>query len=570
MATYYIDFTNGSDSNNGTSPSTPWKYAPGMTPDVSGNAAITPSASDVIKLKRGEVWRLTSRWVASFLWGDDVMLSSYYNSDGSDDTEQAKPVVDLRHFFITGDWALHSGTVWKTTSIPNNGVNFITERVFFDDIGQGKAASAGAVNAANPWFYDTSNGDLYVYSTSGTLTPSETQGEVSCTYYGDVNEYGSYALFLNTCSPLTVENIRFNGGALASIALSNNNASNILTDVIVQNSECKLFARSGVDILSGSSSSGPVSDISISGNFIDKVWQTEEVDSTNQLGNGISISDGAQKVVVDNNDVRGICHTALLVQAVNGYQVNDRIVFKRNRCETNNTYGRGLATTGTSGNTKRVKFYRNTFTNFITRNQIQGLDITVCGNLFDTTRSEVVAGTGQMISVAASSATQVENVIIAHNTLKNSSGVPIRIDGSIASYPITSLEIKNNVVLQESGYETTVVDYNLNGQTEGTIEVHNNIFYCDGTTAQIDWDDAGVVDWDAAQTAESQLVGNISQDPKLGSNSKPVGDSPCYHAGEYVNSKMRDFNGRPYCIPPTIGAYDSTSGFPAQARTART
>ena len=30
VTTYYIDYDGGSDSNNGTSKDTPWKYAPGI------------------------------------------------------------------------------------------------------------------------------------------------------------------------------------------------------------------------------------------------------------------------------------------------------------------------------------------------------------------------------------------------------------------------------------------------------------------------------------------------------------------------------------------------------------
>lgn len=51
--TYYADFDTGSDANNGTSTSTPWKRLPGMTGET-----VTPNltAGDVVCLKGGVTW----------------------------------------------------------------------------------------------------------------------------------------------------------------------------------------------------------------------------------------------------------------------------------------------------------------------------------------------------------------------------------------------------------------------------------------------------------------------------------------------------------------------------------
>ncbi len=49
-ATYYVDATNGNDSNPGTSESTPWK-----TIAKDNNSSLDPG--DFVLSKRGEVWR---------------------------------------------------------------------------------------------------------------------------------------------------------------------------------------------------------------------------------------------------------------------------------------------------------------------------------------------------------------------------------------------------------------------------------------------------------------------------------------------------------------------------------
>jgi len=54
--TYYIDFANGNDANNGTSKATPWQHAPGMQGCTGTCASTTPQAGDNIILKGGVTW----------------------------------------------------------------------------------------------------------------------------------------------------------------------------------------------------------------------------------------------------------------------------------------------------------------------------------------------------------------------------------------------------------------------------------------------------------------------------------------------------------------------------------
>jgi hypothetical protein len=56
-ATYYIDFSSGSDSNNGTSKTTPWKHAPGM-PGFAGS--YSHAAGDQFIFKGGTTWPSSS------------------------------------------------------------------------------------------------------------------------------------------------------------------------------------------------------------------------------------------------------------------------------------------------------------------------------------------------------------------------------------------------------------------------------------------------------------------------------------------------------------------------------
>jgi hypothetical protein len=65
--TYYIS-ANGSDSNNGTSKTTPWQHAPGMNGCSANCAAKTPQAGDQFILRGGDVWHWGSGSPTGIPW----------------------------------------------------------------------------------------------------------------------------------------------------------------------------------------------------------------------------------------------------------------------------------------------------------------------------------------------------------------------------------------------------------------------------------------------------------------------------------------------------------------------
>src|SRR5690242_4163905 len=57
--TYYIA-ANGSDSNNGTSKTSPWQHAPGMPSCTGTCASTTPRAGDQFIFRGGDTWHYGS------------------------------------------------------------------------------------------------------------------------------------------------------------------------------------------------------------------------------------------------------------------------------------------------------------------------------------------------------------------------------------------------------------------------------------------------------------------------------------------------------------------------------
>jgi hypothetical protein len=75
-ATYYVDQTAGNDSNNGTSPSTAWKNAPGMSA-YSGSRTL--AAGDVVYFDRADVWSVTGTQ-GIFLTGGVTYIGDSFGS----------------------------------------------------------------------------------------------------------------------------------------------------------------------------------------------------------------------------------------------------------------------------------------------------------------------------------------------------------------------------------------------------------------------------------------------------------------------------------------------------------
>jgi hypothetical protein len=65
-ATYYIDQTAGNDTAAGTSPTTPWKSAPGMT-SYTGSSSLAPG--DIVYFDRGDLWSVSGGSQGFYLVG---------------------------------------------------------------------------------------------------------------------------------------------------------------------------------------------------------------------------------------------------------------------------------------------------------------------------------------------------------------------------------------------------------------------------------------------------------------------------------------------------------------------
>jgi hypothetical protein len=106
-STYYVDFSSGSDSNDGTSKSTPWQHAPGMA-GCSNVCASTASSGlkpgDSVILKGGVTWHNAAMsW--SISWSGTANSPIYFGVDKSwySGGSWTRPILNGDGAIVTGN-----------------------------------------------------------------------------------------------------------------------------------------------------------------------------------------------------------------------------------------------------------------------------------------------------------------------------------------------------------------------------------------------------------------------------------------------------------------------------------
>jgi hypothetical protein len=109
--TYYIS-ASGSDSNNGTSKTSPWLHAPGMTGCAANCAAAVPQPGDQFILRGGDTWHAT---------GTPVGIPWTWSSSGNWNGTAGSPI------YVGIDKTWFTGTAWSRPKL--NGDNPLSTNV---------------------------------------------------------------------------------------------------------------------------------------------------------------------------------------------------------------------------------------------------------------------------------------------------------------------------------------------------------------------------------------------------------------------------------------------------------
>ena len=224
-ATYFVDATGGSDSNNGLSTGLPWKT-------IAKVNASSFSAGDSILFKKGETWRETLIVPSSGSAGNVITFGAYGSG--------ANPII-TGSTNITG--FAQSGLIWDVT---------LSTRPYVVVVGSthphAMSASRGALAAPGDWFW-TGN-TLSVYATndpSGTVeagardNPISTNNKIYLTFDGLTvrganlpysSAHGVVKVGYTTATGITIQNCTIENGSATGIDMR---GSGTATDFTIRN-----------------------------------------------------------------------------------------------------------------------------------------------------------------------------------------------------------------------------------------------------------------------------------------------------------------------------------------------
>lgn len=551
--TYYVDATNGNDSNPGTSQSAPWKT-------VAKVNASSFSAGDAILFNRGDTWEEMLQPASSGSSGNPIVFDAY--GSGEDPIITAKDV--LGGWDTPGNWTESPTNVWRI------GKPFDPYRVWFNGIEYKEVEVLANIDATNRWAYfprnwtpDPTNKYLYVYATSN---PASFYSSIEVAWDSGAKPS---ALKIDGQSHLTFKNVQFEGGAGSIYITAHTSDSNyiIFDDCRIGNDA----GQAGLQVKSEDSSYvmnyGEVKNSTISsGILLSYDWIQTPSD-------GISLNKGSNYWKIYQNTIKDWMHNLVAIGASEGYTASYNEVYDNYMTLSDEiTYCRAYSTQGNSnGNARYNKFYRNYIKNLKVRSQIGGDYNEVFYNIFDTMHYDIVVNgitqVAQAISVGDYGTVISQNNKIYNNVIYNTDepGIMVR-ENTIGGAEVENNEIFNNIIINSgnnSGSDYDNKTYDDIGlliiDDVGSNTYKNNLIYKSGVSNPVSYrgSSLSVTEFNVKNGNDGDIInGNIQSDPMFvdmeSRNFRLTADSSSIDAGLDVNLES-DYAGN---IVPKGGGVD--------------
>lgn len=155
-ATYYVDATNGDDSNSGLSMTNPWKTIAKVN-----NTQFLPG--DNILFKRGEVWRESLIVSSSGIPGKVINFGSFGFGN------KPKFIGSIPGGF-NKSWIQELDKIWYYENI-----QYDPHKIFISGIQGKKVSIKSDLKSEEEWWYDNENKRLYYYS---SVNPTDLEVEI--------------------------------------------------------------------------------------------------------------------------------------------------------------------------------------------------------------------------------------------------------------------------------------------------------------------------------------------------------------------------------------------------------
>ena len=534
---YYVDFTIGNDSNNGTSPSTAWKTIDKVNDEMSNFVA-----GDSVLFKRGDTWDGERLYIENIQGSElnDIVFGAYGNGN--------KPVINSV-LTQTHAWTDTGGNIWKATNPPADH----PERMLINGVEKLRANIQSELDGINFfWRYDNSTSDLFIYS---TVNPN---GVVDVKYAPD------FPVIVGYTEHITMENMDLQGGWTAIYI--NTNAKSITLDSM----NIGKYSASGLVTNTGSNNPAeyPQNILIKNCNFdafftLDYSMAGSYPESSDRgCGDGIR-AEALTEGEIENCYFKNWGHASIGLsggsdQKATNIKVHNNILTSPDIC-----YGGRLGVEDANYN----EIFFNQIINTSVQSQLDGQYNSYHHNIFNgTTNSPLVADVVDAgVEMQAYSNQEVKQNVFENNIILNTEGPGFRISGN-NEYDIHHNIIKNNIIYNcgtTINGKSLVTESNLYELTYDNSFL-NNAIYNSTTTQTCDFRGTvyDVAGFNALTGTDGYTMSeNIANNPVF--VDEPNDDfhlqasSPCIDAGTETDSN-RDYDNAPIPLmeKPDIGVYE--------------
>jgi len=578
-ATYYVDATNGSDTNEGLSPQTPWKT-------ISKVNSMSFNPGDSILFKRGDMWRERLQVPSSGVTGLPITFGAYGSGE--------KPKITANDIVSNEGWSEVSPNVYSKPYVGSN-----INQLFENGAKLKRTASATEVDSPGEWFWGDNTLTIY-----GNPEGKVLEASVRWVAFQSIDK-----------DYIILENLDFSGskeawhGGVYFISCDN---------PIVRNCIVRDMYAGGIELYG--CNSGQVYNNTLY--EISRNYPTPRAadDSSIKIGNwGDAASSGSNSIVYDNtvynsrigisfqeqnggaaysNHVYNLDNGAFTVQTrASNIEIHDNLVHDvylyaltgKNAPPGVYTFGNAIQIGGaTAATVENIRVYRNHVYNVHQAKDWDGVGIDGAGIFIDIgainckAYQNMIHDTGGqgMAFYRVAGDNEIHNNII-WNVGKE--GNPVY-KWAIMVHSCESYQIKiyNNVLFSDVGgidvggsrYATNVLiknniihvnpsNYTIRIQAQSRAESDYNLFYA-GSIGKFQWNGTDYNNFDAWKINSGQDMNSFADDPLFVDihtyDFHLTADSPGIDEGTDVGI-TQDFEGNPVPsgIAPDIGAYEYVS-----------
>lgn len=510
--TYYVDYRNGDDANNGLTPETAWK-----TLDKVNSMIFKPG--EHILFKRGGLWHGRLEIRSSGSKGNPITFGAYGEGD--------KPILIGRGSVSGWDnpfnWTRCGKNIWRIYYGPYK----IASRVWLSGVEYTKAQTLADVNETYRWYFDYENSWLYVYAESNPAL-----------YYSNIEESmaleGVVIRILNQ-KYVNIRDLDVRGGRASIEIIASSH-------IIIEDCNIGLYAGHIGIWISGNywePDKTPSNYGIIRRCIIDSGYRLSYYYEKAQTEDGIHMRNNVNYWEIYDNVIVDWGHSGIdLWQELENTTVSFNKIYSNFITSKDISYGRGFAIKGREGGAQFNEFYGNIIQDTTVGNEVGGDHNLICYNIIWKVKTTSVYSASSNLSpgIALTPAFSgnpdyVSNYNkIYNNVICEADGAGIEVRGWPKGYSIRYNEIKNNIIYncgKNSDYEghrniglyVFPIGWGEDATATATENIfQNNIIYNEGAENIVSYNGTAMtveIFNSMNGTFNNIISGNLQLDPKF-------------------------------------------------------